>query len=168
MKSAKSMFSLSVGGFLLVGACSSSSSSGSSPEMAASTPPAPLDGGIPCGRQGDCAATEECCLADPTAPTCVAQGACKGSSLDCSTSKQCQNNQVCCFVYGSGDGGAAGRPFTAQCSDVCASGDSTHYQLCASTSECISGTCGPGLISQYCTVTSGGSPFPNLGGSDGG
>lgn len=167
MKSAKFMFSMSVGGFLLVGACSSGSSSDSS-KTTVETTPAPLDGGIPCGRLGDCAATEECCFADPTAPTCVSQGACKGSSLDCSTGKQCAKGQLCCFVYGAAEAGSANMPFTAQCSDVCA-GDSTHYQLCSSTAECLGGgTCGAGPITQYCAPASGGSPFPNLGIPDGG
>jgi len=168
MKSARSVFAMSLGGLMLVAACSSSSSSGNGGAPVATTP-APVDGGIPCGLVGGCAPPEECCLADPTAPTCVSQGACGGSSLACSSSKQCASPQICCFAYGpAGDASAAARPFSAQCADVCPSGDSLHYQLCAATSECVGGTCVVGPVAAYCMEASGSSPFPDLSGPDAG
>src|SRR5258708_7289778 len=134
MKIAMTLVSMSFGGVALVAGCSSSSSSGNAPDSGAvvTTAPMPMDGGIPCGAGGACAAPDECCFADPRAPTCVSHGGCAGSSLGCSTAAQCASGQVCCFTYGSpGEGGAAAaRPYTAECTEVCAGGDSTHYQLC--------------------------------------
>ena len=163
MKSARS---LSVGGFVLVAACSSGSS-GNSPDsgpLVGSTPTS-VDGGIPCGLLGGgCAPPSECCLANPAAPKCVAQGMCAGASIACSTAKQCDNGQVCCFTYGTAGDAAAMRPYSAQCAEVCPSGDSSHYQLCAATSECVGGgeTCVRGPVAEYCMAQSGASPFPDL------
>jgi hypothetical protein len=156
----------------LVAACSSSS--GGSPDSGATvvaTKPGPVDGGIHCGTLGGCAPPDECCMADPTAPTCVSQGACAGSSLGCSTAAQCSTTEVCCFAYGASasTSAAAAMPYSAQCSLVCATGDSVHYQLCATASECIGGgTCVAGPVAQYCMSSGGASPFPDLGVRDAG
>jgi hypothetical protein len=172
MRNTTYLLSMSFGGLALVAACSSSSSGSNADGGAAGIPPTRVDGGIPCGLLGGgCAPPEACCLADPRAPACVSQGECAGSSLGCSTSAQCPDRQVCCFVYGAGDGGAGGaRPYSAQCADVCPTGDSTHYQLCAATAECLGGgeTCAAGPFALYCMAAQGASPFPNLTAMDAG
>jgi hypothetical protein len=172
MRNASSSLSMSFVGLALVAACSSGSSGSSADAGPAGTAPTRVDGGIPCGLLGGgCAPPEACCMADPRAPVCESQSECAGSSLGCSTSAQCPNRQVCCFAYGAGDAGAAGaRPYSAQCAEVCPSGDSTHYQLCAATAECLGGgeTCVPGPFALYCMAGAGASPFPDLTAMDGG
>ena len=60
-------------------------------------------------------------------------------------------------------------PYSAQCSLVCATGDSVHYQLCATASECTGGgTCVAGPVAQYYMSSGGASPFPDRGARDAG
>lgn len=153
------------GVLMLITACGGGSEKADGGVMA--TTPAPFDGGIPCGLYGGCAPPEECCLADPMAPKCVPQGGCHGSSLSCSTAKQCSRGQVCCFSYsrgGAGGGTPTAMPFSAQCSLVCSPGDSIHYQLCATASECLGGgeSCVQGPEARYCTGPTNPSPFPDF------
>jgi hypothetical protein len=86
-------------------------------------------------------------------PSCVAQGSCQGSSLDCTSTQHCSGG-VCCFAYAMAEGGAGGpgfgggMSFTAQCQSQCPMGQ---YQLCADSSECTGGgSCMQGPYAKYC------------------
>jgi hypothetical protein len=102
-------------------------------------------------------------------PSCVAQGSCQGSSLDCTSTQHCSGG-VCCFAYAMAEGGAGGAgfgggmSFTAQCQSQCPMGQ---YQLCADSSECTGGgNCVQGPYAKYCAAAfdGGGFNFPRRDG----
>jgi hypothetical protein len=132
-----------------------------------------------------CAPSQTCCYAGTmtamgppmgmmaAGPSCVAQGSCQGSSLDCTSTQSCSGG-VCCFAYAMAEGGAGGpglggafggggMSFTAQCQSQCPMGQ---YQLCADSSECSGGgNCIQGPYAKYCAAAfdGGGFNFPRGG-----
>jgi len=84
---------------------------------------------ITCGDTTCDARSQDCCVSGAWEEICGSKGSCMFGALSCSSAASCAMGQVCCASTDM-----AGTP-TA----VCATAPCPAYQLCSSTSECVSG-----------------------------
>jgi hypothetical protein len=97
-----------------------------------------IDGGagVVCGT-ATCTGTDVCCSEGiPPAQTCVAEGTCGGSEIECDGPEDCGNNQRCCGSGGIGNGGVSCQTGGGQCqAELChtAADCSTNGDMCCET-----------------------------------
>ncbi len=117
-------------------------------------------GTIPCGTATCMASSQVCCYGATATPSCVATGACTGTTIDCRNTANCQGGDICCLT-------ARGGALEAACA---ASASCTGVRLCADGDCPANETCTRGLCLPNGPALDGGFPLFDGGfpGFDGG
>jgi hypothetical protein len=109
----------------------------------AGPPDAGSVGTVPCGAATCTASSQVCCYGGGVNPACTAKNGCTGTAIDCRSTSNCQDGEICCLgVHGAT--AAATCTLSGSCTGVrlCADGD------CAANETCTRGFCvptGPGF-----------------------
>jgi hypothetical protein len=111
----------------------------------------PTVGEIACGATVCRSNDEVCCIASNGALSCTSLNGCRGSPFVCSGAESCAPGEQCCANWGVYVG------YVLQ-STTCGACDSSHPQVCTSTSQCMDGaTCVPAASPDYGVCT----PYPD-------
>jgi hypothetical protein len=117
------------------------------------------DGGVPCGQEAPCSATQVCCVTRvPLNATCIDQDpvkfmqlGCESVALSCLGPSQCPSGWVCCFAN-------TPQLQTLACgpSQLCTTSDNMHFLVCTTDADC------PGQASGSCQLLTQISDGTNL------